>query len=207
MKKILLVVAHPTLKTNSRINQSLSSAVENKVNTSRNLYEVYPDGIINVQTEQDLLLQHDVIIYQFPIFWYSAPYLFKKYLEEVFLPGFAYGRTDSDFKLAGKQVLFVVSLGAQKESYFPSLKKELLNSKGETYFSKHLMDLFKDNLPSALLFDYEQLANYTRMNYCPAFIVYGAPEVNLPWRITEHELDNKILEYQMLVDSLKYGEV
>ena len=39
------------------------------------LYRTYPRFDINVDAEQARLLEHDVILFQFPVFWYSTPAL------------------------------------------------------------------------------------------------------------------------------------
>ncbi|MGT2357467.1 NAD(P)H-dependent oxidoreductase [Staphylococcus aureus] len=41
------------------------------------LYREYPDFIINVKREQELVENHDNIIFQFPLYWYSSPSLLK----------------------------------------------------------------------------------------------------------------------------------
>lgn len=41
--------------------------------TFHDLYEAYPDFDIDIKFEQQLLLQHDIIIWQPPFYWYSAP--------------------------------------------------------------------------------------------------------------------------------------
>ena len=56
-----------------------------------NIYELYPDGKIDVKAEQEKLLKADTIIFQFPMFWFKSPYLLSKWTEDVFAHGFAYG--------------------------------------------------------------------------------------------------------------------
>ncbi len=41
----------------------------------------YPDFIINVKREQELVENHDNIIFQFPLYWYSSPSLLKKWID------------------------------------------------------------------------------------------------------------------------------
>ena len=67
--KILHLVFHPNLKT-SRVNRIWKEQLENsgKITTSRDVYKEYPDFKINVAQEQELLLQHDRIIIQFPLY-------------------------------------------------------------------------------------------------------------------------------------------
>lgn len=63
-KKILLLLFHPRFE-NSRSGKRLIKAASalNHV-TIRDVYEIYPDFNIDIRAEQELLLQHDLIIWQ-----------------------------------------------------------------------------------------------------------------------------------------------
>ncbi|WP_231622585.1 NAD(P)H-dependent oxidoreductase [Helicobacter heilmannii] len=77
----LVVLAHPDLQA-SRVNKALKESIEHKGVVSQ-LYQKYPDFKIDVAAEQQLLTQAERVVFQFPIFWYSYPPLFKKYLDDV----------------------------------------------------------------------------------------------------------------------------
>jgi hypothetical protein len=55
------------------------------------LYEEYPDFYINVKREQQLLIEHDIIVFQHPFYWYSSPAILKQWEDLVLEFGFAYG--------------------------------------------------------------------------------------------------------------------
>jgi glutathione-regulated potassium-efflux system ancillary protein KefG len=75
MNKILIEFAHPAFQK-SRINSQLVAAPKNMPGvTFNNLYENYPDFFIDVKKEQQLLLNHDIIIWHHPFYWYSSPAL------------------------------------------------------------------------------------------------------------------------------------
>ncbi len=113
----LLVVAHPALHR-SRANAALLDAVRTHPEiTIHDLYEDYADFLIDVEAEQQRLLDHDLIILQFPIYWYSAPALLKEWLDMVWLHGFAYGRHGT--RLRGKTMLAAVTAGAEAADYRP----------------------------------------------------------------------------------------
>ena len=62
-KKVLILFAHPAFQK-SRANRHLVDAVQNLDGvTFRDLYELYPDFNIQVAKEQQLLLDHDVIVF------------------------------------------------------------------------------------------------------------------------------------------------
>ncbi len=44
------------------------------------LYELYPDFFIDVEAEQKLLLEHDIIVWHHPFYWYSAPAICNSWL-------------------------------------------------------------------------------------------------------------------------------
>ncbi|CDR06582.1 NAD(P)H-dependent oxidoreductase [Streptomyces iranensis] len=115
--RTLLVLAHPDLAA-SRVNAALAEAARPVENvTLHDLYATYPDLRIDVEREQRLLLEHDRIVLQFPFYWYSAPPLLKKWLDEVFLRGFAYGSGGTS--LSGKSLLIATSTGSTEEQYGP----------------------------------------------------------------------------------------
>jgi glutathione-regulated potassium-efflux system ancillary protein KefG len=113
----LLVLAHPALHR-SRANTALLDAVRAHPDiTIHDLYEDYADFLIDVEAEQQRLLDHELIILQFPIYWYSAPALLKEWLDMVWLHGFAYGRLGT--RLRGKTMLAAVTAGAEAADYRP----------------------------------------------------------------------------------------
>jgi glutathione-regulated potassium-efflux system ancillary protein KefG len=73
--RVLILFAHPAFQK-SRVNRRLIAAVRNMENVTINdLYEEYPDFFVNIKREQELLLSHDIIIFQHPLYWYSCPAL------------------------------------------------------------------------------------------------------------------------------------
>ncbi|HEY0271818.1 MAG TPA: NAD(P)H-dependent oxidoreductase, partial [Chitinophaga sp.] len=81
MKKILILFAHPVYER-SRAQKVLAAAAQQVQGvTFRDLYERYPDFDVDVQKEQQLLLVHDVVILQHPLYWYSMPALLKQWMD------------------------------------------------------------------------------------------------------------------------------
>lgn len=118
MKKILLVAGHPDINTDSVGNKLIVDGIEKKLEgkvTVHKLGELYPDFKIDVEKEQQILVDHDIIIFQFPFFWYTAPALMKKWFDDVFVYGFSHG-TGGD-KLHGKKVILSVTTGAPAAAY------------------------------------------------------------------------------------------
>ena len=73
----------------------------------------------DIQREQEKLLWADLIILQFPLWWYSVPAPMKGYIARVFAVGFAYGGVSA---LRGKRVLFSTTTGAPEAAWTPERK-------------------------------------------------------------------------------------
>ena len=113
--KTLLIAGHPDLSqsvANATILKEVSAALPDI--TVRKLCEVAPDGRFDVATEQAALAGADLIVWQFPFHWYAMPSFMKKWLDEVFVHGFAHG---TGAKLAGKKLLVSVTTGAPEAAY------------------------------------------------------------------------------------------
>lgn len=117
--KSLVILAHPSIgdsRVNRRWRQELDRYPDEVV--VHELYREYPDWDIDVGREQGLLEAHDHIVLQFPLYWYSYPPLLKKWLDDVWTHGWAYGSTGH--ALEGKSFGAATSVGGLKTSYLPT---------------------------------------------------------------------------------------
>lgn len=116
MKNILIVSGHPDLKDSVANRTILEETAKLLPNAEIvRLDELYPDFAIDVPAEQARLLRADVIVFQFPLFWYGAPSLLHRWMEKTFTHGFSHGRTGD--KLKGKQLVLSFTSGAPEEMY------------------------------------------------------------------------------------------
>ncbi|WP_017471543.1 NAD(P)H-dependent oxidoreductase [Amphibacillus jilinensis] len=67
----------------------------------------------DVKIEQQLMLESDLYIYIFPIWWNGMPAIMKGYIDRVFQHGFAYSFEDKDAfdRFKGKRALFLTPTG------------------------------------------------------------------------------------------------
>jgi glutathione-regulated potassium-efflux system ancillary protein KefG len=113
--KVLVLFAHPAIEK-SRVNRHLANAAQQVEGvTFHDLYREYPDHVIDVEAEQKLLLEHDVIVFQHPFYWYSTPSIIKEWLDLVLEYGFAYGEEGDQLK--GKAWVHALSTGGLESAY------------------------------------------------------------------------------------------
>lgn len=176
LNRILILFAHPALEK-SRINRQLLQAVEGLDSvTIHDLYERYPDFHINVKFEQDLLLAHDVIVFQHPFYWYSSPAILKEWQDLVLEYGFAYGHLGT--ALQGKKFLSAITTGGSKQAYCRY---------GHNYFTIR-----------EFLVPFEQTARLCGMDYLPPFVVHGTHDLQEQPQITRYTQD-----YRTIVTALR----
>ena len=115
MARLLVYYAHPG-HNYSHVNRHMAKAAAQVDDiTVVDLYADYPRFDINVVAEQERLLGHDVVLLQFPLFWYSTPSILKEWQDIVLEHGFAYG-ADGD-KLAGKTMMLAITAAGPDDAY------------------------------------------------------------------------------------------
>jgi glutathione-regulated potassium-efflux system ancillary protein KefG len=171
MAKVLILFAHPAMEK-SRVQTRLVEHIPQSAEIRfHDLYERYPDFDIDVAYEQRLLLQHDVIIFQHPFYWYSSPAIIKQWIDLVLEHGWAYG--PGGHALAGKKMMNAISTGGSKNSYSKS---------GRNQYS--IADF---------LLPFKQTAQLCEIDYLPPFVIHGTH------RLTEIDMDLHALQYEQML--------
>ena len=174
-KKVLVLFAHPTIQK-SKINVQLVKALDGLDDVKvHNLYEKYPDFAIDKKQEQDLLLEHEIIVWQHPFYWYSAPPLLKQWIDVVLQHGFAYG-TDGK-ALKDKLVLNAITTGGDRSAY---------QTTGRNHFTIN-----------QLLTPFEQTANLCQMIYIPPCVVHGV------YKLNDKEIEEYANKYREVIIALR----
>ncbi|MBU3599863.1 NAD(P)H-dependent oxidoreductase [Polynucleobacter sp. 30F-ANTBAC] len=83
--------------------------------------EAYKSGKISpdIQAEIDKLKWCDVLIFNFPMYWFSVPAILKGWIDRVFISGFCYGgkRFYDQGGLKGKKGLMAFTLGGREHMF------------------------------------------------------------------------------------------
>jgi len=118
MLHTLIVSGHTDLH-NSVANRRILDTLERELPGAEvlRLDALYTNKPIDVPTEQDRLRRADVIVFQFPLFWFNIPSLLQRWMEEVWLHGFSHGTNAHALK--GKKLLLSLTTGAPAEVYTP----------------------------------------------------------------------------------------
>lgn len=116
MQNILIISGHPNLETSYANRTILEHTLKLLPNAKVSRLDVlYPNFQINITAEQQKLIEAETIIWQFPFHWYSFPALMKKYIDDVYVYGFAHGKGGD--KIKGKKLVISFTTGASEDLY------------------------------------------------------------------------------------------
>ena len=115
MSRVLVLYAHSAPHA-SRVNRQMIAVARSLPDVTVNeLYELYPDFVIDIPREQALLEESELIVMQHPIQWYGMPSLQKEWLDQVLEYGWAYGKNGNMLK--GKRFLLALTTGGGADAY------------------------------------------------------------------------------------------
>jgi len=178
-KRVLVLFAHPVPRR-SRVNRRLLAAIEGIEGVRvRDLYAEYPDLDIDVEREKALLVEHDVLVWQHPFYWYSTPAILKEWQDLVLEFGWAYGPGGT--ALEGKSFLQVITTGGREEAY---------QHEG---FNRYQI--------TELLAPVHQTVRLCHMKPFPPFVVHGTH------RMTEPEMEAHAGDYRRILVALTEGRL
>jgi len=148
----LIILGHPNIEQSLANKTIIEELQQSHLQVEiRNLAQLYPDYQIDIRAEQEALLNHDHIVFQYPLYWYNMPAILKQWFDMVLEYQFAYGSKGD--KLKGKNFIPSFTVGAPESEY---------HALGEHHFRIHE---FCRNL--------EQTAYYTQMNFVDPFYFHG----------------------------------
>ena len=173
--KTLILVVHPHLNE-SLINKRWVEELQKHPDKYEvhQLYEAYPDGKIDVAAEQQLMERYERIVFQYPLYWFNCPPLFKTWLDEVLTYGWAYG-SQSGYKMGGKKVALAITAGIDEYEYAAS--------------GKYRYTIEELTRPFELTFE------YVKADYRRPFVFYGI-ELNS----SEEWIEQSVPRYMKFLD-------
>jgi putative NADPH-quinone reductase len=178
--RVLVLFAHPS-QDRSEVNVALRQVTEGRDQvTLVDLYGEYPDYRIDIDREQQRLRDHDVVVFMFPLYWYSTPSILKEWQDLVLEYGFAYGSEGT--ALHGKTFLCVLSAGGAAQAY---------RAEGFNHFTIR-----------ELLQPLEQTARLTGMHYLPPLALFGSRTA-----VEEQRLAAHVADWTTLLDALLEGRM
>ncbi len=180
VRRILVLLAHPSLDR-SEVNRPMADAIDAIDGiTLIDLYAEYPDLQIDIDREQQRLLEHDVIVFQHPLYWYSTPAILKEWQDLVLEHGFAYGTNGT--ALHGKIFFNALTAGGIEAAYC---------AEGYNHFTIR-----------ELLHPLEQTALLCGMTYLPPFALFGSRTAVDEGRVEQH-----IADWTRVLDALSDGRL
>jgi glutathione-regulated potassium-efflux system ancillary protein KefG len=182
--KVLILFAHPKFERSLNQSMLVKSIPSLPEITFHDLYEKYPDFDIDIEFEQKLLLENNIIIWQHPFYWYSAPPLLKQWIDLVLSFGWAYGPGGT--ALQGKVIFNAITAGGIRTAY---------DKEGHNRFTIN-----------QLLSPFDQTAYLCKMIYLPPFVIHGTHRIGDNERTFEASLYGKIL-MKMVTGDFKPDEI
>ena len=175
MARLLVYYAHPGNQY-SRVNKKLAEVAKHHSHlTFVDLYQEYPRYDINIDLEQERLLNHDVILFQHPLFWYSTPALIKEWIDLVLEHGFAFGAGGD--KLTDKIMMNALSAAGPQDAYTP---------KGYQHYPLR-----------TFLTPLEQTARLCHMKYAAPYVLYSSLAADEEKEVAEH-----VEGYRRMLDAI-----
>lgn len=114
----------------------------------------------DIQRELDKLLWADLLILNFPLYWFSVPAILKGWIDRVLVSGVCYGgkRFYDQGGLAGKKALVTLTLGGREHMF------------GEGAIHGPLEDMLRPLLRGTLA--------YVGMDVLPPFVAWHVPYIS-----------------------------
>ena len=178
-KRILILFAHPALQRSRAQKRLIAAARALPFVTVNDMYEAHPDLFLDVKKEQDLLVAHDIVVFQHPFYWYSCPAILKEWMDQVLEYGWAYG--PGPRHLTGKWLFSALTTGG-----------------GETAYHEQGRNRFPIR---QFLLPFDQTGHLCGMNYLPPFLVTGSGQLE------DHELDIYAASYTRVLTLLSDGSL
>ena len=125
----------------------------------------------DIKVEMDKLIWADVVIFNFPLWWFSVPAILKGWVDRVFAMGFAYGGGKGVYDTGvfkGKKGMLTITTGGPEITYAPEGRN--------------------GDIEKILFHINHGMLYFTGMDVVPPFIAYSVARLTAEER--EHQLEN-----------------
>jgi putative NADPH-quinone reductase len=168
MSKKLILVAHDNFEK-SKNNKALIISINSLSDVT--VHHILPNFV--TEMEQALLLNYDIIVFQFPLQWFSTPIVLKSWFDKVLSYNYAYG---DSYKLENKKFMISITTGGQEAAY------EKNGSNGFTL--------------DELLTPIEATIKYIKGINLQRYVLHNV------YQLSDEDLKNKTDEYLKIISSL-----
>ncbi len=186
MKNVLLINGHePYAFAEGRFNQTILNAIEDRLKEDFTIVKTIVKNGYHVEEEQEKFKNADLIIFQFPVYWFSIPALMKKYIDEVYAYGVFFGMGEEDAKygfgnglMNEKTYMFSITSNAPETAF---------NDK-EQFFEGQSLDQF--------LFHMHKTNKFCGMNGLKSFAAYNvikSPQIENDLRRLNTHIEKVVL--------------
>ena len=146
MKKVLLINAHQFYEgfAEGKLNKTMTSVIKEEMEAKGHEVKLtYIEKGYDINEEVEKHIWADIIITQSPVYWFGTPWIYKKYIDEVFTTGLVQqnlvvddGRTRKDpnrqygtgGKMQGKEYMLSLTWNAPSKA-FGNIEQNLFEGK------------------------------------------------------------------------------
>lgn len=159
MEKILIINGHSTYESSpGRLNRTMVEVmIEELVGKYEIMTSVLEEGY-DIDEERRKFLEADIIIFQMPVFWFAAPAILKKYMEDIYQIGVFYIRAEEYGRgghLTDKRYMLSTTWNAPAEAFSDSGK----------FFDERSLD--------EVMIGFHKAQEYIGMKKLPSFACYN----------------------------------
>ncbi|WP_044339398.1 NAD(P)H-dependent oxidoreductase [Rossellomorea aquimaris] len=122
MKNILLINGHEYYPFSpGRLNKTIFDEMVSQISKKYEVKTTVVQDGYDIKEEQEKFKWADTIVYQTPIYWFSLPGMFKKYIDEVYEYGVFFGGSEEGYGkgglMTGKKYMFSTTWNAPEGEY------------------------------------------------------------------------------------------
>ncbi|MEE6450891.1 NAD(P)H-dependent oxidoreductase [Gottfriedia acidiceleris] len=185
MKNILIINGHEYYDfAKGQLNKTLFEEIKKVLSNDFEIKTTTIQDGYSIEEEQEKYKWADIIIFQTPIYWFSLPGLFKKYIDEVYSYGvFFIGSPEGYGKgglMTGKKYMYSTTWNAPENEF--NEKEKFFNGKPLDEAIEHLHKM-------------QQFVGMTHLESFAAYDVVSNPDIDKYLKELRDHLDRVIINH------------